>query len=247
MLALDAASLDFDRALVVVAHPDDAEFYCGGALALLARRGVQVSLLVCTRGDRGGLEVREDGPSLAERRRREQQAAAAILGLADMTMLDHADGELVDGEPLRREIVAAIRRVRPAALFAHDPAPYYQRVGSFTYLHHTDHRAAGQAALAAAFPRAAMPTFYPDLLEPATAGLRPHAVRQVLIFDTPHPDCSVDIGETLDTKLAALAAHESQGWVWGGQVEVARRMAEEAGRAAGCPYAECFKRLVLSF
>lgn len=236
---LDAPAIA--RALVVVAHPDDAEFYCGGTLALLARRGGAVRIVVCTGGERGGLA---GGEALAARRRAEQEAAAAALGSAEVVMLDYRDGELVDCDELRRDIVAEVRSFRPDAVFTFDPHHAYVQTHSYTYLDHSDHRAAGLAALAALYPRSAFPTFYPGQLD---EGLAPHRVREVFLFESPQPDCYVDITSALDVKLAALAAHESQAGVWGGQVEVARRLAADAGTACGREYAEAFKRLRLSF
>ncbi|OGO50892.1 MAG: hypothetical protein A2148_07965 [Chloroflexi bacterium RBG_16_68_14] len=228
------------RALVVVPHPDDAEFYCGGTLALLTRAGGAVRIVVCTRGQRGG----RGGEELASRRRAEQEAAASLLGQAEAVVLDYSDGELTDSEELRREIAAEVRRFRPDAIFTFDPEHAYVQTHSYTYLEHTDHRAAGAAALAVAYPRAALPTFYPEQLE---HGLRPHRVGELFLFESPQPDCFVDISDVLDVKLAALAAHESQAGVWGGQVEVARRLAADTGLTCGRDYAEAFKRLRLSF
>ena len=229
-----------ERALVVVAHPDDAEFYCGGTLALLARRGSAIRIVVCTTGERGGL----GGEALAGRRRAEQDAAAEALGKAEVALLGYADGELVDGEELRRDIAGEVRGFRPDAVFTFDPHHAYVQTHSYTYLDHSDHRAAGLATLAVLYPRAALPTFYPQQLD---QGLKPHRVPEVFLFESPEPDCYVDISDALEAKLAALAAHESQAGVWGGQVEVARRLAADEGIACGREYAEAFKRLRLSF
>ncbi len=235
---LDAPALE--RTLVVVAHPDDAEFYCGGTLALLARRGAAVGIVVCTGGERGGA----GSETLAGRRRSEQEAAAARLGYAEMSFLGYVDGDLVDGDDLRRDITAIVRGFRPDAVFTFDPDHAYVQTRSFSYLEHSDHRAAGAATLAAAYPRAALASFYPGQLD---EGLTPHRAPEVLLFESPRPDCYVDIGEALEAKLGALAAHESQAAVWGGQVDVARRLAADAGIRCGREWAEAFKRLRLSF
>ncbi len=229
-----------ERALVVVAHPDDAEFYCGGTLALLARRGGAARIVVCTGGQRGGA----GGEALAARRRAEQESAAGRLGAVEAVVLGYQDGELADSEELRRDIAAEVRRFRPDAVFTFDSDHAYVQTHTYTYLEHTDHRAAGAATLAVAYPRAALPSFYPEQIE---QGLAPHRVPELFLFESPAPDCYVDISEALEAKLAALAAHESQAAVWGGQVEVARRLAADAGIACGRAYAEAFKRLRLSF
>ncbi len=227
------------RALVVVAHPDDAEFYCGGTLALLSRQGAATRIVVCTSGERGG----QGGPALAERRVAEQERAAALLGDVEAALLGYPDGKLQDNDELRRDIVAQVRRFRPDAVFTFDPDHSFVQTYSHTYLEHSDHRALGAATLAALYPRAGLATYYPDLLEP---GLSPHHVPELFLFESPQPDHYVDISETLEAKLAALAAHKSQEGVWGGQVEVGRRLAADAGLACGCEHAEAFKHLQLS-
>jgi LmbE family N-acetylglucosaminyl deacetylase len=212
-----------ERVLAVSAHPDDAEFFAGGALAALARSGAEVALVVCTDGAKGGHDVRE----LARIRRNEQAAAAQLLGVSEVIHLALPDGGLSAGEPLRELLVAAIRRLRPQLVLAHDPRTWFQPAGELTALGHSDHRAAGAATLDAVYPRAASKAFYAaQLRDPALAPWYP---RELWLFDTAQPDFALDVGGTFESKLAALRAHASQERGPGGLVEPARAAALRAG------------------
>ncbi|HEY8155657.1 MAG TPA: PIG-L deacetylase family protein [Myxococcota bacterium] len=212
-----------ERALAVSAHPDDAEFFAGGTLAALAEGGAEVALVVCTDGGKGGHEVRD----LAKTRRHEQAAAADILGVSEVIHLALPDGGLSAGEPLRELLVAAIRRLRPQLVLAHDPRTWFKPAGDLTALGHSDHRAAGAATLDAVYPRAASPAFYPaQLRDPALAPWYP---RELWLFDSAQPDFALDVGEGFERKLAALRAHASQERGPGGLVQPARAAAERAG------------------
>lgn len=232
------------RILVVAAHPDDAEFYCGGSIARWVAAGAEVSFVVCTRGDRGGRDLVVSTAALAETRRAEQLEAAAILGVKLVIFLEHGDGELKFDDALREEITKAIRQLKPDVVIAHDPSPYYVSVAGYTYIHHVDHKAAGQATLAAVYPCAPNPRFYP---EHADLGLGPHRVAEILLIDAGEPDFFVDISATIEAKARSIAAHRSQAAVWGGQEALVREWARRTGQQAGMDYAEGFRRLRLSF
>jgi LmbE family N-acetylglucosaminyl deacetylase len=228
----------YERVLAVGAHPDDCEFYAGGTLAGLARAGARLTLVVCTDGAQGG---QVGGAALSERRREEAERAAKELGAAELVWLGHPDGALRDDGALVGDLVREIRRARPLLVLAHDPRALWTRVGDRFQLGHTDHRAAGHAALAAVYPRAALPTFFP---EQAAAGLRPWWVPELWLFDTDEPDHHRDVEATLDVKRAALAHHESQD-PEGALVRAAERRAADARARHGFA-AEPFRRLPLS-
>ncbi len=198
--ALDRPS----RVLVVAAHPDDAEFYAGATLAGFAARGAEITLVICTDGAMGGAA---NEPDLPARRRAEAERAAERLGRIDLVRLDFPDGSLEPTDALREPIVREIRRARPELLLTHDPATLWLRVGAVDRLGHSDHRAAGLAALDAVYPRAGLERFFPAH---AAAGLAPWFVRELWLFDTTAPDHFVATGETDAVKRAALRAHESQ-------------------------------------
>src|SRR6266700_8342851 len=85
------------RILVIIAHPDDAESYCGGTIARLTAEGREVHYLVVTRGDRGSDDPDMTSERLASIREQEQRQAAAVLGVQTVTFLEsYHDGEVVD-------------------------------------------------------------------------------------------------------------------------------------------------------
>ena len=210
-------SSEFDRVLVVGAHPDDAEFYAGGTLANFVIRGAQVHLAVCTTGGRGGWGM----PDVTEVRQREQARAAAILGLANATNLGLPDGELEATEELQMPLVREIRQFRPEVVLGHDPRTLWTLVDDRVEFGHTDHRTAGQALLDAVYPRAANPSFYPE------TDLDPWCPREVWLFDTVEQDLVVDVTDGWPKKLEALRAHASQEAVAGGLTKPAIERAQQ--------------------
>jgi LmbE family N-acetylglucosaminyl deacetylase len=212
---------DFERALVIVAHPDDAEFGAAGTVALWVDRGVEVDYVICTDGAAGAAEQRQ---------------AADILGVKDVVFLGHPDGGLRASDELRRELVRLIRRYRPDRVICQNAVRNYASL----YGNHPDHLAAGRAAIEAIYPYARNPLAFRELL---AEGLEPHSVREVLVSGTDSPDYFVDVATTLERKFEALACHRSQHPA--GQdprPRVLTRMAQ-AGEAQGIAYAESFRRL----
>jgi LmbE family N-acetylglucosaminyl deacetylase len=187
------------RILCVLAHPDDAEFLCGGTMALLVREGKEVHYLLVTRGDKGTDDPDITPEQLAAIREQEQREAAATLGVRSVTFLEgYADGEVEAGLQLRRELARVIRQIRPDIVFTFDP----WRKNEI----HPDHRAVGVCTLdAIACARGRL--YYPEQIRD---GLTPHAVRQVYYFATDRPNHWVDISEVVDLKAAALRCHVSQ-------------------------------------
>lgn len=222
----------FASALVIFAHPDDAEYMCGGTIAAWAKEGTEVHYCVITDGSAGSNEpgvVREE---LAVVREAEQRAAAEILGVKDLTFLGFVDGELEVNLETRRAVTRVVRRVRPEVIVAPDPSRLWSGSG---YINHWDHKQAGTLALCAVMPDAPSRPQFPELLD---EGLEPFEIPN-LWLGSEDADAYIDITPTIDTKLAALAAHQSQHaeasapWVR----ERARRLGEEAG----VEYAEAFK------
>ena len=189
--------------LVVLAHPDDPEFFCGGTLALWAEQGSRISYCLLTRGDKGD-ENGSDPGGLAARREAEQRAAAGVLGVAEVSFLDHPDGYLIPDLDLRREVVRAIRRVRPSVVVTCDPTNFFP---NDRYINHPDHRAAGQVTLDAVFPAAGSRMFFPELL---AEGLEPHKVSQVYVAMPQTPNTVIDVTAMFGRKVEALRRHASQ-------------------------------------
>jgi LmbE family N-acetylglucosaminyl deacetylase len=183
------------RALCIVAHPDDIEFYCAGTVRQLTRRGVAVGFLLATSGDKGTKDPEVSAADLARTRESEQQAAALVLGVAEVAFLRHPDAELVESLELRGEFVAAIRHFKPDLLLTFDPLPGYR--------YHPDHRVVGRVALDAAWPAARDRLSFPAFGEP-------HETAEAWCFAGPSPDLVVDVREELATKIAARLEHRSQ-------------------------------------
>jgi LmbE family N-acetylglucosaminyl deacetylase len=229
------------RAMAVGAHPDDAEFNCAGILAKLAEDGVEVTVVVCTAGNRGGEGDRSE-EELARTRAEEQQAANDILGIKEYVNLGHDDGSLMPTLELRKDITRAIRKYRPNLVITHNPVRNFSYIGS----NHPDHLATGEATLAAIYPTARNPMAVPDLLE---EGLEKWVVDWVYITGQTQEKANLyeDISRTIDKKANALLAHKSQlgDWVDKYARLSAREAAERAARAGfeGIEYAEEFLKL----
>jgi LmbE family N-acetylglucosaminyl deacetylase len=189
--------------LVVMAHPDDAEFSAGGTLARWTDAGARVTYCVCTDGDKGTSDPSRDPREVAEERIAEQRAAARVLGVEEVIFLGHPDGTLQATLELRRDVVRVIRQVRPEAVLCPDPT---RRFGP-GYINHPDHRAIGDVALDAVYPSARDPLVFPELVD---EGLQPHKVVQVFVSNPSEPTCLVDISTTLERKIEALRQHRSQ-------------------------------------
>ena len=233
-------------AMVIIAHADDAEFAAAGTVALWAQEGWDVYYVVCTDGGSGGPDEATD-VSLAARqqvietRKKEQQAAADVLGVKEVLFLGYTDGQLQPDLALRQNLVRLLRRYRPTRVICQSPERSWTpelRIGAY----HSDHMAAGQATLAAIYPASQNPWDFPQLLE--EEGLKPHKISEIYIVAAPVVNHSVDISSTIDTKLAALAAHESQ---IGSRIteldERLRFFSTEAGKRHGYTYAEEFHRV----
>jgi LmbE family N-acetylglucosaminyl deacetylase len=233
--------------LVVAAHPDDPDFGVAGTAARLARDGHDVHYLMVTSGDAGSEDPSIPPTELMRVREAEQEAAGRILGLSGVHFLRYPDGELEPSLELRKAIVRVMRQLRVDIALCQDPRQLVD--DDSTYLNHPDHRAAGQAALDAAFPAAGNPSAYRDLL---VEGLEAHKVREVWLYFTGSARANhfVDITETVEAKIAALAAHTSQIGDWAKTDGLRREMLKWAAETAtrhslSYTYAEGFQRIVL--
>jgi LmbE family N-acetylglucosaminyl deacetylase len=193
-----------DQVLLILAHPDDPEFFCGATLAKWAREGKNIIYLLATCGDKGSDNPTMTPEILCTNRQAEQRAAAAIIGASQIIFLRYADGELFNTLELRRDLVRAIRRHKPDIVVTCDPTTYFR---ANAYINHSDHRAIGAATLDAVFPAAGNPMYFPELL---AEGLQPHAPREIWFSLTHEPNTWVDVTDTIDVKLAALREHKSQ-------------------------------------
>ena len=192
--------------LVILAHPDDPEFFCGATLARWARAGHRLTYQLLTCGDKGFNDAtpKDMTPdALCALRHVEQRAAADVIGAGAVHFLDREDGYLVPDLDLRREVVRVIRRERPDILVTCDPQTLFAVYG----INHPDHRAAGQVVLDAVFPAANNKAYFPELL---AEGLEPHMPREVWCALTNQPNTIIDVTETWPIKLEAVLNHKSQ-------------------------------------
>ena len=231
-------------AMVIMAHPDDAEFGCAGTVATWARAGWDVYYVIITDASGGGPDEATDvGPAarstITATRKAEQRAAAAVLGLREVIFLDKPDGVLMPTIELRRDLVRLLRRYRPTRVVCQSPERSWRPTMAIGR-HHPDHLAAGVATLAAIYPASQNPWDFPELLE---EGLLPHKVRELYVMGAPELNHAVDISATIDVKLAALRAHTSQVGSRIDELEpLLRKRSAELGEPYGMAYAELFHR-----
>lgn len=188
---------DWQRALAVVAHPDDLEFSAAGAVAGWTRAGKTVGYLLVSRGEAG-----IDGTPPAEAakvREAEQRLSARVVGVEDVEFLDYPDGVIEYGLPLRRDIAAALRRHRPELVVGFN---YHDKLPNGRW-NSPDHRNTGRALLDAVGD-AANRWVFPEL------DLQPwDGVRYVAIGHPLQPTHAVDITEVIDLAVASLEAHRA--------------------------------------
>ena len=227
--------------MVIVAHPDDAEFGVAGTVAKWTRRGTTFVYVICTDGSKGTDDPALTPERLVPLRKVEQRAAAKVLGVEEVVFLDHEDGTLQPTLELRRDISRQIRLHKPDAVFCPDPTSRFMRGD---YINHPDHRAAGEAALCSIFPDARNRWMYPELLR--DEGLEPFAVKEVYLSGSLAPTVWVDIAETLELKILALAQHRTQpDAIDPGVADMIRGWAKMYAEGQPMQAAEAFKRFVL--
>jgi LmbE family N-acetylglucosaminyl deacetylase len=225
--------------MVIVAHPDDADFGPAGTAARWIDAGSTGWLVCCTSGDQGGEDPDLDPSDLAATREAEQRAACAIVGYAGVTFLHQPDGALANDLPLRELLVREIRTFRPDAVLAQDPEVIVYPDGG---INHTDHRAAGAAAIDAVYPAARNPMAFPWL---ARAGLAAHKVRRIYLFWTSAPTVWIDVSATIGRKVDALRAHASQIADPAGLDDRIGRWAADDGARIGVAAAEDFRVAII--
>ncbi len=225
---------DWTSAVAVVAHPDDLEYGAASAVASWTRQGKQVSYLLATRGEAGiaGMAPEQTAPL----RVAEEQRSAAVVGVSVVEFLDYTDGLVEYGIPLRRDLAAAFRRLRPEVVltqsfdltWGEDDGP----------VNHADHRAVGLAVLDACRD-AANEWVFPE------AGPAWHGIKDAYVIGSGEPTYFVDVSETIELGIASLREHAA--YIAGlGQDfdpdEFLRKIAGYVGLGAGCDYAVGLRR-----
>ncbi|HEY8456271.1 MAG TPA: PIG-L deacetylase family protein [Actinopolymorphaceae bacterium] len=197
---LEPMPTDWQRALAIVAHPDDLEYGAASAIASWTAAGREVAYVLVTRGEAGidGMPPEE----AAKIREREQIASAAVVGVKEVEFLDHRDGVIEEGLRLRRDLARAIRRYRPELVITLNHHDGWDGGGWNT----PDHRAVGRAVLDATGD-AGNRWIFPELV---SEGFEPwNGVRWVAVAFSARPTHAADITDWLDRGIASLAEHRA--------------------------------------
>src|SRR3954466_5450875 len=202
-----------ERALCVLAHPDDVDFGSAGTVATWTAAGTEVTYCIVTDGDAGGFDE-TPREQMGPLRRAEQRAAAAELGVTDVRFLGYPDGRLELTLDLRRDITRGIRQVRPQRVLTSSPERWWDRVAAS----HPDHMTVGESTLRAVYPDARNAFAFPELLGDegleawtvSEGGLEAGGGAEVWRGASPRPDHAVDVTDVVDRKFAALRPHVPQ-------------------------------------
>lgn len=221
----------WDRALAVVAHPDDMEFGLAAAVARWTRQGKHITYCMVTSGEAGidGIEPDRAGPLREE----EQREACRIVGVQDLVFLREPDGILTYGLHLRARIAEQIRRHRPEIVITNNFRPTWMGGG----LNQADHIATGQATLDAvrdAGNRWVFTDRLSDELQPW------NGVREVWLPGSPRETHAVDVTKTIDDGDASLRAHRAYLEGLGGDFDfpaMIKQGAQETGQRLGVDFA----------
>jgi len=227
----------WQRVLVLAPHTDDGEFGAGGTIARLVREGKQVSYCIVTNGNKGSSDRAMMPERLAAIREEEQRNAARVLGVETVEFLGFPDCEVENTRETRMAVTASIRRHRPDLLIIQNPHRTKNLGAS-----HRDHRTVAAIALDCVYPLARDHMAFPELL---AQGLEPHKIKEVHMMWFENPALVVDIGETMDIKLKALACHQSQFKDFAAVEKRVRERNAELGKLKGYAYAECFETIVI--
>lgn len=192
------------RVLGVFAHPDDPEFFAGGAFAKWAADGADITFVIATSGDKGSADPDMTQERLAEIREAEEREAAAALGVTDVVFLRYKDGELFPTLELRRDITRMIRLKKPDIVVTLDPTRWYSSRG----INHPDHRAIGAATLQAIFPTARDRLNFIE--HERDEGLDTHKVGTVYIAGAVEPNLTLDVTDAVERQIESLRAHKTQ-------------------------------------
>lgn len=193
------------KILIILAHPDDPEFFCGATIARWTAAGHQVVYWLLTCGEKGSQDPDFDPQELCSNRFQEQRSAAARLGVREVNFLGYPDGCLQADLQLRKEVTRIIRIEKPDIVVGCDPTYYF---AGENRINHPDHRAAGQVVVEAVFPAAGNPLYYPELMR--EEGLLPHTPKEVWISISQQPNLVLDVTDLWELKIQALCEHASQ-------------------------------------
>ncbi len=230
--SLEVLAEDWNRALAVVAHPDDMEYGAASAVARWTDQGKDVAYLLVTRGEAGiaSIPPAEAGPA----RELEQRHSCAVVGVSVVEFLDHRDGLVVADLDLRRDLAAAIRRHQPDVVVSIN---YRDSWGPQSW-NHADHRNVG-VALLDAVRDAANPWLFADA-GPAWGGVRFAAFNA-----SPQSSHGVDVSGHLERGIESRRCHAlylaNLGGPHSDPEEMLRSAAESTGTRLGVRYGVAFE------
>jgi LmbE family N-acetylglucosaminyl deacetylase len=224
---------DWTRAVAVVAHPDDLEYGVASAVARWTGQGKTVSYVLATKGEAGiaGMSPAEVAPLRMEEERR----SAEVVGVTAVEFLDHQDGLVEYGVPLRRDLAAAFRRLQPEVVITQS---FDLTWGEDGPVNHADHRAVGLAVLDACRDAANEWVF-------TEAGPPCRTIRDAYVAGTGNPTHFADVTGTIEAGVASLRQHRAYIEGLGGDFDpddFLRKIAGYVGLGAGCEYAVGFRR-----
>lgn len=223
-------------AMIIFAHPDDAEIGAGATLAKWASDGSKIIYVQSTSGSSGSNDLSMTSDKIVAIRRTEQKAAAEIIGTSHIEILDHDDGDLKTSREYLDQIVRLIRKHRPEIVLAHDPYRY-------NGFNHADHRAVGLMSMDAVYPYARDHLHFPHHMR---EGLEPWKVKHLMFWGSDKPNAIVDITKSLPLKINALMKHESQISGLTSSTDVETRLRNRAANIASgfnFMYGEVFRKL----
>ncbi len=218
------------KAMVIVAHPDDAEFLCAGTIAKWCAEGWEIRYVLVTGGDKGTHDATMTPEKLAAIREEEQRAACRLLGVKECILLGYPDGFTSESSELRGQIVRLLRLHKPDVVITWDGFR-----GSFN---HRDHRNVGIATMDAVYPIVRDRLFYQHHEDD---GLDSHQVNEVMLAGAADPNYTVDVTAYWEKKVDAILCHTSQ---IGGRTkeDFLKEREEREKKEPGKPVEERFRR-----
>jgi LmbE family N-acetylglucosaminyl deacetylase len=230
---------EWERALIIVAHPDDIEYGTAAAVARWTRQGKTVSYTLVTSGEAGidGIPPEESRPL----REAEELASAAIVGVDKVEFLGHPDGLIEHSIELRRDLTHAIRRARPQIVITSN----YEEMWGGIVPNQPDHIAVGRTVIEAVQAAGNRWIFPEDGLEPWGG------VEAVWVAGASDAGHAVDVSDTFATGMESLRAHaaylQGLGDAAAGTEEFLEKMARASGARLGATHAVAFKVTSLRF
>src|SRR5215831_2542166 len=224
---------DWERAVAIVAHPDDLEYGVASAVARWTMQGKQISYVLATSGEAG--IAGRDPAEVAPLREEEERRSAAVVGVSEVVFLGHRDGVVEYGLPLRRDLAGALRKLQPEVVIT---MSFDLTWGEEGPVNHSDHRAVGIAVLDACRD-AANSWLFPD------AGPAWNGIKTIYVAASGNPTHFVDTTATIEAGIASLREHKAYLDGLGGDFDpddFLRNMAGYIGLAAGCEYAIGLRR-----